>query len=147
MVLERVCGVLVLLGLILLSIVHSGEAIKCFECNSHNDTACANDLPPENFKKDCSEHSAGSNYVLCRKIVQHIDFEVNGNKPEKRVIRSCGWDDSSYKGRCYQRSGFGGRQEVCACEQDYCNGAPSIPQALTTLSATTVLYALHRVLF
>lgn len=40
-----------------------------------------------------------------------------------RVIRSCGWIESTYKGRCYQRSGFGGRQEVCSCLHDYCNGA------------------------
>lgn len=42
---------------------------------------------------------------------------------DTRIIRICGWDDSSYKGKCYHRSGFGGRQEVCSCETDNCNGA------------------------
>lgn len=40
-----------------------------------------------------------------------------------RTIRSCGWDESNYKGKCYQRGGFGGRQEVCSCTSDFCNGA------------------------
>lgn len=46
--------------------------------------------------------------------------------PDSRVIRGCGWDDSAYKNKCYQRSGFGGRLEVCACELDNCNGAVSL---------------------
>lgn len=45
---------------------------------------------------------------------------------DTRIIRICGWDDSSYKGKCYHRSGFGGRQEVCSCETDNCNGAGAI---------------------
>jgi hypothetical protein len=42
------------------------------------------------------------------------------------VIRSCGYDTSNYVGKCYQRAGFGGRQEVCSCESDLCNSAPGI---------------------
>nr|CAD7602927.1 unnamed protein product [Timema genevievae] len=54
-------------------------AIKCFECNSHNDSRCSLDVLPVELKKDCSEHKEGTKYTMCRKIVQHIDFEVNGN--------------------------------------------------------------------
>lgn len=111
------------LVLLLLVAVHAGEALKCYECNSRNDTACANEVPPDSLKKDCSEHVEGHKYKLCRKIVQTIEYEVNGLKPDTRIIRSCGWDDSSYFQNCYQRSGFGGRQEVCTCSTDFCNGA------------------------
>ena len=55
--------------------------------------------------------------------------------PDSRVIRSCGWDESSYKGKCYQRSGFGGRQEVCSCLTDNCNGASSLQAAASVLLA------------
>nr|CAD7263590.1 unnamed protein product [Timema shepardi] len=55
-----------------------GGAIKCFECNSHNDSRCSLDVLPVELKKDCSEHKEGTKYTMCRKIVQHIDFEVNG---------------------------------------------------------------------
>lgn len=44
---------------------------------------------------------------------------------DTRIIRSCGWDESNYKGKCYQRGGFGGRQEVCSCTRDFCNGVSS----------------------
>lgn len=58
----------------------TGEAIKCYECNSHNDSRCAMDIPPEALQKDCAEHTEGSKYTMCRKITQSIDFEVNGRK-------------------------------------------------------------------
>ncbi|KZC08920.1 hypothetical protein WN55_00311 [Dufourea novaeangliae] len=60
---------------------------------------------------------------MCRKITQVIEFSVNGLPADTRVIRGCGWQEESYKGKCYQRGGFGGRQEVCSCLSDYCNVA------------------------
>lgn len=110
-------------SLLVLCTVYSGEALSCYECNSHNDSACAKDIPPVSSKIDCSTKTEGPKYNLCRKIVQFIDFEVNNNKPEKRVIRTCGWVDTNYKTTCYHRSGFGGRQEVCSCITDFCNSS------------------------
>nr|CAD7433584.1 unnamed protein product [Timema monikensis] len=65
--------------------------------------------------------------------------------PDDRTIRGCGWDDSTYKGRCYQRSGFGGRQEVCSCLTDNCNGAPHVG-TMPFLLGTSLLF-LARCLF
>uniref|UniRef100_A0A182PMQ3 Bromo domain-containing protein n=1 Tax=Anopheles epiroticus TaxID=199890 RepID=A0A182PMQ3_9DIPT len=103
-----------------------GDAIRCFECNSAEDSTCSHDNPPDSMSVDCNDHKDGNKYTFCRKIVQIIEFPVNNLPPDNRVIRGCGWDESSYKGRCYQRSGFGGRQEVCACYDDNCNGASSL---------------------
>ncbi|XP_012267386.2 uncharacterized protein LOC105692640 [Athalia rosae] len=110
------------------------DALLCFECNSHNDSRCAEPLPPDVLKKDCAEHVEGSKYTMCRKITQVIEFSVNGLPADTRVIRGCGWDESNYKGRCYQRSGFGGRQEVCSCTADYCNGSPVSTPSIFLLS-------------
>lgn len=60
----------------------TGEALSCYECNSHNDSACAKDIPPVSSKIDCSTKTEGPKYNLCRKIVQFIDFEVNNSKFE-----------------------------------------------------------------
>lgn len=60
-------------------------------------------------------------------------------QPDNRVIRSCGWDDSNYKNKCYQRSGFGGRQEVCACDSDFCNGSNSVYASALLLLGSYVL--------
>ncbi|XP_039281277.1 uncharacterized protein LOC111057717 [Nilaparvata lugens] len=118
--------------------IQPGSCIKCFQCNSHNDSRCAQEKPPEDLMKDCSElDDATKKYSMCRKITQTIEFEVNGLQPDSRVIRSCGWDESNYKGRCYQRSGFGGRQEVCSCLTDLCNAA----QRTATVSVTGLLLA------
>lgn len=116
------------------------DALHCYECNSHNDSRCASEVPPDALKVNCAEHERGSQYTMCRKITQVIEFSVNGLQPDHRVIRSCGYDESNYKGRCYQRSGFGGRQEVCSCLSDYCNAAT--PGATLTSSALVAACAL-----
>lgn len=65
------------------------------------------------------------NLIQSRILFPPIQF-VSIVPPDSRVIRGCGWDDSAYKNKCYQRSGFGGRLEVCACANDNCNGAVSV---------------------
>ncbi|CAB0015991.1 unnamed protein product [Nesidiocoris tenuis] len=127
-----------------------GSALKCYECNSHNDSRCAQEEPPQLLGKDCSTHqNAAHKYTLCRKIVQTIEYEVNGLQPDTRVIRSCGWDDTTYKNACYQRSGFGGRQEVCSCTTDLCNSAfntpPSTTAVVLSLAVTATIALLGRV--
>lgn len=54
---------------------------------------------------------------------------------ETRYIRTCGWDDSTYKNACYKRSGFGSRQDVCACDTDNCNKAGTVQASLIGLAA------------
>ncbi|XP_063386652.1 uncharacterized protein LOC134672628 isoform X2 [Cydia fagiglandana] len=116
---------------VLCSLLHQGSAIVCYQCNSHNDSRCLMDKLPDSLRKECS-----SKDTMCRKISQIVEFEMNGMPPDSRVIRGCGWDESSYKGRCYQRSGFGGRQEVCSCLEDGCNSATA-PVAATLLMLLT----------
>lgn len=121
--LQSVC----LVSLLVIAVfINKGDAIRCFECNSAEDLTCSHDNPPDSMSVDCNDHKDGNKYTFCRKIVQIIEFPVNNLPPDNRVIRGCGWDESSYKGKCYQRSGFGGRQEVCACYDDNCNGASTL---------------------
>lgn len=123
---ERSSLVVLVAVCILAAFIVPGYSLKCYECNSHNDSRCAQEMPPSQLEKDCSTHqNEAHKYTLCRKIVQTIEYEVNGLQPDTRVIRSCGWDDTTYKNACYQRSGFGGRQEVCSCTTDLCNSSPS----------------------
>ncbi|CAK1587265.1 unnamed protein product [Parnassius mnemosyne] len=117
---------------VICSFIHQGLAIVCYQCNSHNDSRCLLDKLPDSLRQPCS----GPKDTMCRKIIQVVEFEMNGMPPDSRVIRGCGWDESSYKGRCYQRSGFGGRQEVCSCLEDGCNSA-SVPVGATALMLLT----------
>ena len=64
----------------------SGSAIKCFECNSNNDTYCNQDIPPDNLLVDCGSHSHGVQYKFCRKITQVIEFSVNNCKYKNKII-------------------------------------------------------------
>lgn len=62
--------------------------------------------------------------------------------PDTRTIRTCGFEEGNYKNKCYQRSGFGGRQEVCACDTPYCNeGAATKATFGVLLAALVVLIA------
>ncbi|CAL1679594.1 unnamed protein product [Lasius platythorax] len=123
--------VITLCGILLLLCYSGVDAMQCYQCNSRNNSQCADLVPPETMKIDCSELRDGAKYTMCRKITQIIEFSVNGLPPDTRVIRGCGWDESNYKGKCYQRSGFGGRQEVCSCLTDYCNAATPGPGILS----------------
>ncbi|KAH8269739.1 hypothetical protein KR018_008664 [Drosophila ironensis] len=116
----------VISALILAIAVQQGYAIKCFICNSHKDANCALDIPPDNLVKDCDEQysSRGKGIpTYCRKITQIIEFSVNSLPPDSRVIRTCGYQNQTSTNYCYQRAGFGGRQVVCSCDTDNCNGA------------------------
>ncbi|XP_050455812.1 uncharacterized protein LOC126853786 isoform X3 [Cataglyphis hispanica] len=128
---DRAKFIVITLCSILLFLCYSGvDAIQCYQCNSRNNSQCADLIPPDTMKMDCSDLRDGAKYTMCRKITQVIEFSVNGLPPNTRVIRGCGWDETNYKGKCYQRSGFGGRQEVCSCLNDYCNAAMPGPGIL-----------------
>ncbi|KAK9728125.1 Sleepless protein [Popillia japonica] len=66
--------------------VKEGQSLSCFNCNSYDEKDCLLDVIPEKFKTECPD----STYTICRKIKQVIDFEVNGLKPNTRIIRMCG---------------------------------------------------------
>ncbi|XP_022914045.1 UPAR/Ly6 domain-containing protein CG9338-like [Onthophagus taurus] len=114
----------IVVGVAFMAFIEKGNCLKCYQCNSHVNSTCGEEKVPESFAMECPKN--GKTYILCRKIKQVIDFEVNGLPPDSRIIRSCGWDDKSHSDKCYQRSGFGGRQEVCSCKDENCNGAPKM---------------------
>ncbi|KAL3274101.1 hypothetical protein HHI36_015517 [Cryptolaemus montrouzieri] len=132
----------------LLTFFEHSTALKCYECNSATDKRCLgdeNNKLSDDLKITCLDKSPNGDhpYVLCRKIKQVIDFEVNGLKPDSRIIRTCGWDKSSHHNKCYHRSGFGGRQEVCACEGDGCNGSSSIYTSFTLIGSLLMLLKMY----
>ncbi|KAI8439801.1 hypothetical protein MSG28_013475 [Choristoneura fumiferana] len=122
--------------------IPAGSPIMCYECNSATNSLCAQKVLPDSLKRNCSEHDRGVTHTLCRKMVQHIDHEINGQLPVSRVIRSCGWDETKYKGACYHRAGYGGRQEVCSCSKDFCNGSVDFTPLLTLTLGTAAMAVL-----
>ncbi|XP_067006185.1 uncharacterized protein [Anabrus simplex] len=144
MVLVRVCVVIsVILGALLLcSNFYSGDAANCYECNSYVDTGCDDDIPHETYKTNCSEKYNVSN-PLCRKAVLNTEPGLRGKATgEKRVIRSCGWKDTSSANSCRRSSGAGWYQMTCSCIEEYCNSAPRISLPLPTMGML-LLYVLN----
>lgn len=56
---------------------------------------------------------------------------------KNRISRTCGWVESNYNDKCYHRSGFGGKQDVCTCSTDYCNSAQNTYIAFATVMAAS----------
>ncbi|CAF4878305.1 unnamed protein product [Pieris macdunnoughi] len=112
--------------IVLFGLYQNGLAILCYECNSAINSMCSAAVLPDSLKKNCTDLDKGVTHTLCRKIIQHVDYETNGQLPMSRVIRSCGWDESRYKNTCYNRAGYGGRQEVCSCNKDLCNSSSKL---------------------
>jgi len=104
----------------------SVSAISCYKCNSKTDAGCDTTPPSSKYMMECGELKEGSKYDRCRKIDQWVDKEMEGMKPNQRVIRDCGWGQGDDERTCYYRAGFGGRQNVCTCQSDNCNGASNI---------------------
>jgi len=128
-----------LLQVLLIAIAfHSGDAIKCFVCNSdegYQGEACRNVEPYVNntnsdLVKDCSTQprSVQGDYVRCRIIVQDIDGK-------SRVVRSCAtWPDPSKPNRCIDRTGTAKiKIQYCECEGDGCNGSSALYASLLTV--------------
>lgn len=127
-------------AVILASMLAYAEATKCFVCNSHENLECLKADPGKLFEKDCADKKGGVDAIQCRKIKQVIEFSVNGLPADTRIIRSCASITGNYTSRCYQRSGFGGRQEVCHCANDLCNGATSVKATFGVLLAAVVVF-------
>ena len=60
---------------------------------------------------------------------------------DSRVIRSCGFDDTQYLNQCYRSSVKGGRQEVCACDnENNCNDSVDLKSSVVLVFAATMVF-------
>jgi len=105
--------------------IHTGSAIKCWECNSHYDRNCGDPFGNETFAlTDCDqrelEHYPNQKASVCRKIIQKV-------RNDYRFVRGCGWlsgQTEKESTNCFKRSGtFNVLVQYCSCDQDGCNAS------------------------
>ncbi|XP_017880248.1 uncharacterized protein LOC108625055 [Ceratina calcarata] len=130
---------------VLLSTLHHGEAIICYQCNSEYDPRCGDPFNSYSLGTvNCSfqprlEHMSHLEPSLCRKISQKVYGKI-------RVVRGCGYiAEEKDAAPCVRRTGTHDVQAVyCSCTGDLCNSAesrtPSFLLPLTSL-LTVVLTA------
>ncbi|XP_045611698.1 uncharacterized protein [Procambarus clarkii] len=120
------------------------SAIKCYQCNSHQNDTCRDlTLPKANdYLKECKDNGT-IKYTLCRKLDIYLDMDFGKDHPaENRVYRACGYvENKEQEKSCYYKSGYNTRTWVCACKEDGCNAAylPSAAAALLPLAALAVV--------
>ncbi|XP_058445871.1 uncharacterized protein LOC131427017 [Malaya genurostris] len=134
--------------LVLFSVLLSATyAIKCYRCNSLDDSACfhfnsesnrnQNDsVKPnsqlETFLQECGRDDKGRE-PFCRKI----SITILNNK-HQRVIRECGYERS--KNNCYKADNEDHLETVCQCWTDECNRAIGLEYKLTAFIAIIISF-------
>jgi len=111
----------------------SGEALKCFVCNSgaeyHGDD-CKNIQPYDNKTQSTPAFltTCDANHLRCRVIVQDVEGE-------SRIVRSCAtWPDTTKPNRCIDRTGTSKiKIQYCECEGDGCNSSSALYASALTL--------------
>uniref|UniRef100_A0A2A4JCZ3 Uncharacterized protein n=1 Tax=Heliothis virescens TaxID=7102 RepID=A0A2A4JCZ3_HELVI len=124
------------------------EAIKCFECNSHNNSACLEMHVPKMHAiipvvecKDRLDNTIDKKEFFCRKITQTILHP--DHTPEVRITRGCGWVKS--KRACYKADNMDHLETVCQCFGDLCNAAATLEHVkLTVLATVATLLAAYK---
>ncbi|CAK9815599.1 hypothetical protein ANTQUA_LOCUS8513 [Anthophora quadrimaculata] len=143
MIANRLTPIVTLVLVVLLSTIHHGEGIICYQCNSEYDPRCGDPFDPYTLGTvNCSfqprlEHLNHLEPTLCRKISQRVYGKI-------RVVRGCGYiTDEKDNGDCLKRSGTHDVQAFyCSCTGDLCNSAesrtPSFLLPLTSLLAVVL---------
>ncbi|XP_068618085.1 uncharacterized protein [Battus philenor] len=116
-------------------LANSCHAIKCFDCNSANNSACL-DMHLHKMHAivpvvDCAKAlpNALSKQFFCRKMVQAILHPEQS--PEIRVMRSCGW--VKHKRECYTADNKDHLETVCQCFGDMCNAGNAFEYVKVTV--------------
>ncbi|CAH2093230.1 unnamed protein product [Euphydryas editha] len=133
-----------LILLVLIICVKFGTSIRCYECNSANNSMCLDPTiyDDETVQKylhstDCGRSAfqgpnPAAQQLFCRKIIQTILHK--NHDPEVRVTRGCGW--VKHHKACYKADNEDHLETVCQCFSDNCNAAVTIEySALTTLTS------------
>lgn len=143
MIANRLAPIVTLVLVVLLSSIHHGESIICYQCNSEYDPRCGDPFNSYSLGTvNCSfqprlEHLSHLEPSVCRKIVQKVYGKI-------RVVRGCGYiADERDNGECVRRAGTHDVQaHYCSCTNDLCNSAesrtPSFLLPLTFLFAVVL---------
>jgi len=111
----------------------SGNKIKCFECNSHDDHRC---LDPFNWTTLAETKLCEG---CCVKIVQGI------NTAEEKIRRGC-TDDLEINLFIVDHvcmSEGGGKGRMCFCEENECNSSFKTAPSMTSSNNFLLLSMLH----
>ncbi|XP_014360662.2 uncharacterized protein LOC106712573 [Papilio machaon] len=125
--------------LIILGFINEAWCIRCYYCNSENNTAC---LDVNAYSEDIRSHivpivecesaipNPGGYSFFCRKISQTI-FHSH-RESDIRVTRGCGWMRHSQP--CYRDDNTDHLGISCQCFEDYCNSSDRLdPSTLAIL--------------
>lgn len=116
---------IILTSFAILAVVGTAAAIKCFVCNSEQDSACGDKLNADSpalmeaFIQECEER-VNETAPFCRKTKEYMETKTVNLV---RVHRECGYKRRP-KYDCYQKRAEDYIQDVCQCDDvDNCNGA------------------------
>ncbi|XP_038222474.1 uncharacterized protein LOC119840048 [Zerene cesonia] len=125
----------------LFMVIQFGSAIRCYDCNSANNSMCLDPtiydvesvqkyLKTTTCDKKIMAGQQGNGKMFCRKIIQTILHK--GHDAEVRVTRGCGW--VKHHRDCYKADNEDHLETVCQCFTDDCNSAAILGATLLPLT-------------
>lgn len=114
-------------------------SLQCYVCNSlHIGEDCTSTdklMASDKLGVNCAELPGGERYTYCRKMVHEIPHEGG---VEIRVVRQCGYINTTMN--ICQKTGMhkDGGQLVCSCNTDNCNGSSQLHSGKNIFSLLTL---------
>ncbi|CAH1795250.1 unnamed protein product [Owenia fusiformis] len=131
---------------VFITLLKKGNAIRCYQCDSNEDSSCPSHRPFDttvNALTDCSSFEAKTPGTFCMKIVQESPgwggwIKITrrcGSRADQGVAWGCRW--------FWEENGVW--KEVCYCDNyDGCNSSSTISKNIFLMAAGSVAVWLLR---
>ncbi|CAH8654659.1 unnamed protein product [Dicrocoelium dendriticum] len=124
--------------LLMFNILHLGDTLDCFQCNSHLQVGCS-PLDRNLFQPTTCPSAAVSCDILEQKAPFFPDPTTNRTM-ETRILRFCSPVEDAHNG-CYDRLGASKvNMRYCSCTGDGCNPALRVRSRFAGLFTTLLLF-------
>jgi len=121
-------------GIVFATLICTGLALDCFQCNSASDPLCADDFDSSsdiiktNLLKPCN-----TTETYCKKVKMWLTGET-------RIQRKCGTSKrEDIDTHCYQTRADDHIVDTCACDHEGCNGASATTAGAALIACLAAL--------
>lgn len=132
---------LLVTAVLLIGILHTAAAVKCYECN----------VWKAGYGHMCNNPRIREDCTVCMKIETSVKTGYYKNKPRESIIisRVCAYSKTMhFSHECHPYTAVAGSSVRCYCDSDLCNSSPrGATPTLTTMATLTAVGLLFQRLY